>query len=91
MFTTEDGVDIFKGDKIYSHSQFKLWEHIVEDNDIAPIKWFSTKEAAEEYIILNKPCLSVKEIIDSVDTTLDEFISNVTLFNLLKELVKSKQ
>lgn len=28
------------------------------------VLWFSTKEAAEEYILMNKPCLSVKEVVD---------------------------
>jgi hypothetical protein len=44
---------------------------------------FQTKEAAEEYILLNKPCLSVNEIISHVD------IGGLCELRL-KELAKTK-
>ena len=45
--------------------------------------WFSTKEKAEEYILMNKPCLSLNDIFNTV-TWLDNSKK------LLKELVKQK-
>ena len=75
LFTTEDGVDIFEGDKIYSiesslneinekiagiYTRSSInhpVEHWYKDN-----KYFSTKEKAEEYILMNKPCLSLNDV-----------------------------
>ena len=66
IFQTEDGVDIFKGDYSYGvhNSKFDIVaiKHVntvyVTDNFIE----FSTKEKAEEYILLNKPVLSYGEV-----------------------------
>ena len=88
LFTTEDGVDIFEGDYSYGvhNSKFDIVKikHIntvyVGDNFIE----FSTKEKAEEYILLNKPCLSYNEILNATK------IRNKNTFETLKDLVKSK-
>lgn len=72
IFQTEDGVDIFEDNKYYYiNSNFSdPWEiihtkadcpGIIDKNDLN-YKRFSTKEKAEEYILLNKPCLSVNDI-----------------------------
>ena len=70
LFTTEDGVDIFEGDYYY-YFRFHSWTF---DKAIANQKfhsqdklssnslYFSTKEKAEEYILLNKPCLSYGDV-----------------------------
>ena len=91
LFTTEDGVDIFKNiDKyytpIYIVDKALNIKYCEKDFSVKPsenVKYFSTKEKAEEYILMNKPCLSLKEI---------ENYSNITLGGLksLKELVKTK-
>lgn len=69
LFTTEDGVDIFEGDIYflvtekynygiaYTRNNSNYSKTLQNNN-----KRFSTKEAAEEYVLLNKPCLSLKEI-----------------------------
>ena len=65
LFTTEDGVDIFEDDKVYfvnkigdvfhtNHLKIKKYQ--------SHLLYFSTKEKAEEYILLNKPCLSYGEV-----------------------------
>lgn len=68
MFTTEDGIDIYPGDKTYGiHTgTFKPTSH---DNEpwgtgtpLSHHKHFSTKEAREKYIIENKPLLSFKDV-----------------------------
>lgn len=72
LFTTEDSVDIFEGDSYYRvdiSGVFGFWEvmgyfkaagdGVYNDKDA---KYFSTREAAEEYIINNKPCLSFVEV-----------------------------
>jgi hypothetical protein len=75
LFTTEDGVEIFEGDKIYSIDRAKL---IFKDVDrviksqyferSSVYKYFSTKEKAEEYILYNKPCLCVNDILKLIET-----------------------
>lgn len=68
LFTTEDGVDIFEGDNLHSVDKNLL---LSEDDgrytssSFKPnknYKYFSTRKAAEEYILLNKPCLSYGDI-----------------------------
>ena len=67
LFTTEDGVDIYEGDTIYGiNNDWKVFSHYtdlqnkVKSWGIKPI--FSTTKKAEEYILLNKPCLSYDDV-----------------------------
>ena len=87
LFTTEDGVDIKEGEKTYrvSKNSYLVSFHKYESNK-DEAKYFSTKEAAEEYIILNKPCLSLNEVKDIIYN----FNRNKSKYDALKELVKSK-
>lgn len=66
LFTTEDGVDIFKNDVYYGLNKGDLIIMELNTNRIIldDIKCltFSTKEKAEEYILLNKPCLSLNDV-----------------------------
>lgn len=98
LFTTEDGVDIYYGAKV--HSVDKNFLISADDNRYIPenfkpkleYKYFSKREAAEEYILLNNPCLSIKEIapifgmfhLDNSKLSLDR------LSDKLKDLVKTK-
>lgn len=69
LFTTEDGVDIFEGDsycKVNNQSDYSLVTGFIAygaHNNYRGLK-FSTKEAAEEYILMNKPCLSINDILN---------------------------
>jgi len=93
LFTTEDGIDIYKGDKFwfvnniynghYNLCTATAGKNKVESTKVEGILDFSTKEAAEEYILMNKPCLSLKEVLNTV-SFLERSIEK------LKELVKSK-
>ena len=90
IFQTEDGVDIFEGDTIYEiFPTFTIYEtkwYNYYGKNGKPLKnkiYFSTKEKAEEYILMNKPCLSLKEIKET--TT----IKGLSL-KKLEKLVKSK-
>jgi hypothetical protein len=95
LFTTEDGVDVFLeigqefftiGDN-WTLSKTKITENnlgfdFVKYNSYMR-KIFSTKEAAEEFIVENKPCLSYNEITNIMPWIVESKIK-------LKELVKSK-
>lgn len=95
LFTTEDGVDIYEGDEYYHvFSDFSFTK--IEIKVTIPIgictNTFLTKEKAEEYILMNKPCLSYNNLI-----TLDRHnsrLSNMGLMKisrrLLKDLIKEK-
>jgi hypothetical protein len=48
---------------------------------------FSTKEKAEEYILMNKPCLSIEEVMNISYNPAESYTSSS---RKLKELVKSK-
>ena len=72
LFTTEDGVDIFEGNNHYFYIDKNWW--IDEIHNINKLNYktyhkgkplFSTKEKAKEYILMNKPCLSINDIINS--------------------------
>lgn len=68
IFTTEDGIDIFEGDECFAVSNnFDLLFTAFVPKDYQKqniIKTFSTKEKAEEYIMLNKKQFSLQDIID---------------------------
>lgn len=106
LFKTEDGVDIFEGDKywviiINLNHLTNPWiakSHICDWNNpkIPPLGTiqFSTKEVAEEYILMNKPCLSINNIAE-VYVTANKKDSNrdsgyTSYCEKLRELVKQK-
>lgn len=67
LFTTEDGVDIFEGDKIYSVNRTNF-QHYDNNRTVthnfcrsSVYKYFSTKEAAQKYINENKPLLITED------------------------------
>ena len=97
LFTTEDGVDIFKGDKYWKvNNDLNLSNRqkaTGSTSDLNPAKYFSTKEKAEEYILMNKPVLSLKDVA-SIYISADKPITDTTSFSAqnrrIQDLVKSK-
>ena len=98
LFTSEDGVDIFVGDKYYFASKnlnnFKRYGERTAhkgsryDEDIIV---FSTKEKAEECILYNKPCLSLNDLLNCEEIVRGEKSFELSrMFKRFKELVKSK-
>lgn len=99
LFTTEDGVDIFEGDKFYYVNNGYIIEPrkaIIEKdfNPFAGKRDFSSIKTAEKYIEENKPCLSYNDIITGVlDLTLCDRLGKTNKSNikkLLKVLVKNR-
>lgn len=67
LFKTEDGKDVYEGDTVYiamvadgSVSNFRMKES--DRGFWEDAKMFSTEEAAKEYIVMNKPRLSLSDI-----------------------------
>ena len=91
LFTTEDGVDIYEGDSYYSVDE--IYWRILEPENTCKINYetyhkhrrnFSTKEKAKEYILMNKPSLSLKEVLDNFSSSRDSTKERLT------KIVKSK-
>jgi hypothetical protein len=68
LFRTEDGVNIFEGN-IYCavFYNFKyLEQEAIENYKLDNAHWrFSTKDKAEQFITMNKPCLSVNDVMNA--------------------------
>lgn len=69
LFTTEDGVKIYQGDTFFSFVEptYNLRESIADANtfgyNCVNQHCFSTRGKAEEYILMNKPLLSVSVVL----------------------------
>jgi hypothetical protein len=97
LFTTEDGVDIFAGMSFYYVCQeLELYNTIccTDEKKYKNAKQFSTKEKAEEYILLNKPCLSLQDIITLKNKNYknSRMMGRISplFFSKIKELVKQR-
>lgn len=102
LFTTEDGVDIFEDDTFVIVNKFDLYicNSNVTSKEIYNKIWdgsdgylqFSTKEKAEEYILMNKPCLSLNDIFKEVEETRKglKTFENSQLAKRFKKLVQQK-
>ena len=86
ILTTEDGVELFEGDKhCWVDDDMHIGEDLTDKSDPAPgFKYFFTKEAAEVYRLNNARLLSVKDIAEN-----DPNLTKATA-NRLRELVKSR-
>jgi hypothetical protein len=96
LFTTEDDVEIFEGD-LYScvFSDFTITDHIANPHRKVwsefPIKTFSKKEKAEEYVLLNKRMLLLQDLLSVwEDSDEIEIYKTSLMFKKFKELAKSK-
>lgn len=87
LFKTEDGIDIFKGDSYYPITEeFVICNKCTYPTGNKMFKLFSTKKAAEEYILMNKHCLSIKDVLHNVpNNAAYDFMKH-----RLQELVKQK-
>lgn len=88
---TENGIDIYEGDIIH-------WVNTYDYNYLYPLpfstkavellnadsiyKVFSSRELAEDWLIFNKPCLSIKEITLAIG---EKWVSDI-----LEKVVKNK-
>jgi len=95
LFTTQDGKEIFKDQYFwYVTNCFKIREYSADECWTPKIDGveFSTKELAEEYVLMNSPCLSVKATMKIIEhyTDVVKCWSNEEFKNSIVELAKSK-
>jgi hypothetical protein len=86
LLTTEDGVDIYKGETywIVDKLDFRIGEKIVKMQMQESYLNFSTKEKAEEYVIYNKPFLSLKSFASFVKDKDMDNLNKIIRSELLK-------
>lgn len=75
VLTTEDGVSIRDGDDVW-FCNTKNWDvsfvlNLYEYEEEPDLKYFSTKEKAEEYRYFNQPLISVKDALSDWDNNFD--------------------
>lgn len=69
LFRSENGIDIYEGDSVSAVNS--AWAHLISynvnreeyENRKDHCKFFSTPTQAKQYILYNKPCLSLNDII----------------------------
>ena len=91
MFRTEDGVDIFKGEHYYwvNKCTFFLGEGEAKGGPKnEKFADFKSKQKAEEYILMNKPSLSLSDVKNIWVWSTEIF--PVSLWEKLKEKAQSK-
>jgi len=95
LFTTEDGKAVFEGDTVVLlNTDTWLWTSGIKapsnplSGDVNQYKYFSTKDAASDYILMNKPLLSVNNIHSYFDSWATK--PNGYLREKIKELARSK-
>ena len=93
LFTTEDGVDIFEGEYYYPVEKEFYFLHEKQTNHHCTNEekfWiFSTKEKAEEYILYNKPCLSLTDLKNLGIFNETDYCKRMWI--TIKELVQQKK
>ena len=89
LFTTEDGVDIREGDDYYYIVNTKVYKSQATNTDYTNFYTlqFSTREKAEEYILLNKPCLSITDIQSIYVSAKKGYKKNGNETNYFEELI----
>ena len=95
LFITEDGVKGYEGDTYwFTTEQFTINKDIAFKNGYRIGKCFSTLEKLEEYILFNKPILSLNDILNAWET--NEYLQNIDdykqspLFNNFKKAAENK-
>lgn len=95
LFTTTDGVDICEGDSYWyinidsPNINWKVFKYKQNDRlGSMGARQFSAKEKAEEYIIQNKPCLSLKDVKSKVHMRWSE---NYKLESIVKDKLNFKE
>lgn len=95
VFTSEDDVDIYEGDPVWcchrdNNSNITGYIEKICTNPYpfdSSVPVFSTKENAKEYVLMNKPCLSLNDIENMWNNTSFSRSDQITA---LKELIKNR-
>jgi len=96
LFTTEDNIPVFKDMSYVKLNNYSDWSIVTgfvaesSHENYQGLK-FSTEEAAEEYTLMNKPLLSLNDLLSVWGSDVDiERYKESPLFKNFKDLVKNK-
>ena len=95
ILTTEDGINIFQGDSYYYvnknnlHIDFVVSADKKFDSKKEDMLDFKHKENAEEYILMNKPILSLNNLLSVWGSDVEMYKESI-LFQNFKNLAKTK-
>jgi len=99
LFTTQDGVDVYDGMELYSVGKLtfdigmvgKLTTTLIQKGHHDYYLYFSTRDKAIDFKILNQPCLSVNDVIESCSWEVGD-LNYLTRMEVegLKQIVKTK-
>lgn len=94
IFTSEDGVDIYEGDKYYYVSESGKGVYTLITKNEKPLsgngKRFSTKKAAENYIYNSEKRFSINDVIDAIPLDSGDVTFTLTkMLDNLKNLAKA--
>lgn len=99
LFLTEDNVPVYEGDEVWwvftTETSFGTWKPIkmgAPKHHLDNEKYFSTEQAASQFCLLNKPCLSVNDVIKVSEWYNRAYAHEFRRFKLfdLTELAKQK-
>ena len=95
VITTKDGITLYEGDTWYGLHEFSkegIITRTTRESDpkgrYENLTLFSTMEAAEDYVLMNKPCLSIQDVLNFIPEGVTA-ITKHNLCNKLKTLVKT--
>ena len=98
ILTTEDGINIFQGDSYYYVNKNNFYIDFVDladkrfDSKKEGLLDFKHKENVEEYVLMNKPVLSLNDLLSvwgNDDDNFDAYIYS-PMFQNFKNLAKTK-
>lgn len=95
LFTTEDGVNVHGGETFYAVDvDLDIREQIAPSEKPAKgqrlrWKWFSTEEKAKEYVTLNKPFMSVQDVMNRLNAYFTPS-SRIPAFDNIKAFAQQK-
>lgn len=91
LFTTEEGFEVTDGEQTLLYvSQFKIRERKAKNMVHIDNKRFCRRDAAEQYILENKPCISFNEIKTWVKLPYPPHMDTDDRLQRIKELVNQK-
>lgn len=94
LMVTENGVSVYDAIQLIYGLDIKEWNKYNCVQYMANIKnhkWFSTSEARADYIVMNKPVLSLQEILIISDTLGSARSWKETLINAIQKKLKENQ
>lgn len=96
LFSTEDGVGIFCGYSYWCVNTaphlWSIFEQVAKERTSLNkgVLAFSTKELAEDYLLMNRPILSLKDVFNILDKPLYKNHSNLKYIEEFKKEARSK-